>query len=196
MASLGVGLDRLRQLGWDRSPHYTSAFARSLGLAGLMVAALLIYLPINADVGVPPASCIAAWVMAFVFMLMLVYRSRKLALRTGRSLTRRVTAPRGKELSKAVEAAMASVGFQHVWAVPQKGAPLSAEVVAATFHVCSLPQLSAELMVGADTDVRDGVEATTLLLGPVTAENVGGLVRLAEAIEHHASVESVIQRGS
>ena len=129
--------------------------------------------------------CTSVGVVVLAVILMVTYRFLELARRTERMVTRRVTSPRGHELGHVIESALASIGFQYTWVLPRQDTTLSVRILTGAYHVCRLPQLSAALMVSVGADVRQGVRATTLMLGPVTAQNVGGLVRVAEALERH-----------
>ncbi len=184
VASLGVGLERLRQLGWVRSRHYDEAYGRlGMVLIVLPVALLMVYMVFDDMLDLSPVLCVPLLMVISLTLFVVYYRTWVLARRTQGMLTRRVTAPRGSELRMEAEVAMTAVGFQHKWVGPSEGDTLSVHMVTGAYHVYRLPELSAELLVGSHADTRDEVTATTMLLGPVTADNVGGAVRLAEVLD-------------
>jgi hypothetical protein len=195
VASLGVGLERLRQLGWTRSGYYDEWHRRFRAVVVLLMVALVvaaIYLRDTKEIFI---FCLPVWFGIWLFLLMVVYYFRTLARRAQGMLMGRVTEPSGAELRRLAEAAMAAVWFQHMQAPPPREEGLAKHLLLGTFHVFRLPELNAELMVAQQPDTRDEVEASTMLLGPVTADNVGGIVRLAEALEHCTAVGRAIERG-
>jgi len=190
VASLGVGLERMRQLGWTRSGYYDKwrrTFRNVVVLLLVVLVGAAIYLRDTMEIFV---FCLPVWLGMLLFFLLVVYYYRVIARRTQGMLTRRVTAPRGAELRKAAEAAMAAVWFQHMQSPPPREAALAKHLLIGTFLIFKLPELNAELMVAQQPDTRDDVEASTMLIGPVTADNVGGMVRLAEALQHYIAAEA------
>ena len=180
----------MRQLGWTRSGYYDEWHRRFRSVVVLLVIVLVgaaIYLRDTMELFV---FCLPVWFGIWLFLLMVVYYFRTLARRAQGMLIRRVTEPSGVELRRLAEAAMAAVWFQHMQSPPPREEGLAKHLLLGTFHVFRLPELDAELMVSQQTDVRDEVEASTMLIGPVTADNVGGIVRLAEALQHYIAAEA------
>ena len=188
MASLGVGLERLRQLGWERRNYFHDQYNANGVIIALLVIAMILYLVFKGLVGLPLSFCVPLWLLSLFFFSVISFDSKTRARRMEGMLTKRVTEPHGSALRAEVEVAMKSVGFQHSRTAPSQRSALAVSLTSDRDYVYWLPDLGAELIVGSKTEIRDHLEATTLYFGPVTADNVGGLVRFAEALENYNTI--------
>lgn len=186
VASLSLGLRRLRELGFERPTRPAAAVRQNLFFLVLLpVGYVFLYSVAGrafAEVGTflcMPVAFIVLW-LAFLLMARQAWRFER---ETRGMLVRTVRSPSNARLAETVAQCVESVGLRSTSVVARGGSPLTTRRAFADRAILRLPDLGASLMVTRNVDPRMAGLASDIYIGPVTDGNVGGIVRLAEAME-------------
>jgi len=189
VASLGVGLERLRQLGWERGSGHEELFKSSLTYLAVVPAIFLvigaIIIVFASEIGFLLYTCLGVGTLLVIYSIANAYQTWAMKKRMEGMLHKRVAALGDRRLEGIAGAAMAAAGFPHARMTPLNALGVRERFLLNRHAVYRLQDLGAYLMVSIIHDPDGKNEGITLHMGPVTADNVGGLVRLAEELEHH-----------
>jgi len=187
VASLGVGLERLRQLGWERGSGHDEVFKDSLAYLVVVPAIFLvigaIIIAFASEVGFLLYTCLGVGALLVIYSLVNAYQTWAMKKRMEGMLHKRVAALGDRRLEGIVQAAMAASGFPHAHMTPLNALGVRERFLLNRHAVYRLQDLGAYLMVSIVHDPDGKNEGITLHMGPVSSGNVGGVVRLAEALE-------------